>query len=47
MPNLIVAATAELAALAVLHVDKDFEVIASITGQNIETAQHLLSTPGR
>jgi predicted nucleic acid-binding protein len=36
IPDLIVAATAELAGLAVLHVDKDFEVIADITGQLLE-----------
>jgi predicted nucleic acid-binding protein len=36
IPDLIVAATAELAGLAVLHVDKDFELIASITGQLLE-----------
>lgn len=34
--DLIVAATAELAALVVLHVDKDFELIAEITGQATE-----------
>lgn len=33
---LIVAATAELTALVVLHVDKDFELIAEITGQATE-----------
>lgn len=36
IPDLIIAATAELAGLAVLHLDKDFEIIASITGQPIE-----------
>ena len=36
IPELIIAATAELAGLAVLHVDKDFEIIASITGQPLE-----------
>jgi predicted nucleic acid-binding protein len=36
VPELIVAATAELAGLTVLHVDKDFELIADITGQNLE-----------
>ena len=34
--DLIVAATAELTALVVLHVDKDFELIAEITGQATE-----------
>jgi len=34
--DLIVAATAELAGLIVVHVDKDFEVIAEVTAQPIE-----------
>ena len=34
--DLVVAATAELAGLTVLHVDKDFELIASVTGQPVE-----------
>jgi predicted nucleic acid-binding protein len=36
IPDLIIAATAELAGLTVLHLDKDFEVIASVTGQPVE-----------
>jgi predicted nucleic acid-binding protein len=36
VPDLLVAATAELAGLTVLHVDKDFELIAAVTGQPIE-----------
>lgn len=36
VPDLIIAATAELAGLTVLHLDKDFEVIADITGQPVE-----------
>jgi predicted nucleic acid-binding protein len=36
VPDLLVAATAELAGLTVLHLDKDFEVIAEITGQPVE-----------
>jgi predicted nucleic acid-binding protein len=36
IPDLIIAATAELAGLTVLHVDKDFGLIAAITGQNLE-----------
>jgi hypothetical protein len=36
IPNLIIAAAAELAGLTVLHLDKDFEVIADITGQPVE-----------
>ena len=41
VPDLIIAATAELAGLIVLHCDKDFELIASVTGQPAEW----LSTP--
>ncbi len=36
IPDLIIAATAELAGLTVLHLDKDFEVIADVTGQPVE-----------
>jgi len=36
LPDLLIAATAELARLTVLHVDKDYEVIAEITGQAVE-----------
>lgn len=36
VPDLIIAATAELAELTVLHVDKDFELIAGVTGQPVE-----------
>jgi len=36
LPDLIIAATAELAALTVLHLDQDFEIIANITGQSVE-----------
>ena len=36
VPDLIIAATAELAGLTVLHRDKDFDVIAQITGQPVE-----------
>jgi predicted nucleic acid-binding protein len=36
VPDLIIAATAELAGLTVLHLDKDFDVIAEITGQPLE-----------
>ena len=35
-PDLIIAATAELAGLTVLHLDKDFDIIAQITGQPME-----------
>jgi predicted nucleic acid-binding protein len=33
IPDLVIAATAELAGLTVLHLDQDFELIAEITGQ--------------
>lgn len=36
IPDLIIAATAELAGLTVLHLGKDFEIIATITGQPLE-----------
>ena len=36
IPDLIIAATAELAGLTVLHHDKDFDLIAQITGQPVE-----------
>jgi predicted nucleic acid-binding protein len=36
VPDLIIAATAELAGLTVLHLDKDFDLIAEITGQPVE-----------
>ena len=36
IPDLIIAATAELAGLTVLHLDKDFDLIADITGQPME-----------
>ncbi|KAB7740589.1 PIN domain-containing protein [Nostocoides sp. F2B08] len=36
IPDIIIAAAAELAGLTVLHMDKDFELIATITGQPTE-----------
>ena len=36
VPDFIIAATAELAGLTVLNLDKDFDVIADITGQPVE-----------
>jgi predicted nucleic acid-binding protein len=36
IPDLLIAATAELAELTVLHLDKDFELIAAFTGQPLE-----------
>jgi predicted nucleic acid-binding protein len=36
IPDLLIAAAAERAGHILLHVDKDFEVIAGVTGQAIE-----------
>ena len=36
IPDLIIAATAELTGLTVLHLDKDFDLIAELTGQPME-----------
>ncbi|WP_353511199.1 PIN domain nuclease [Intrasporangium sp.] len=36
IPDLLIAAIAELAGLTVLHLDKDFELIAELTGQHTE-----------
>lgn len=36
IPDLLIAATAELADLTVVHHDKDFDLIAQITGQPLE-----------
>lgn len=36
IPDLLIAAAAELAGLTVLHMDKDFDLIASITEQPAE-----------
>lgn len=33
IPDVLIAATAELAELTVLHLDKDFDLIATLTGQ--------------
>ncbi len=35
LPDLLIAAAAELTARTVLHVDKDFEIIAELTGQPV------------
>ena len=42
IPDLLIAAAAELAQLTVLHVDKDFELIAEITGQPVERLSQTL-----
>jgi predicted nucleic acid-binding protein len=36
VPDLLVAATAELTGLVVLHIGKDFELIAGVTRQQVE-----------
>lgn len=36
IPDLLIAATAELAELTVLHLDKGFDLIADVTGQPVE-----------
>jgi predicted nucleic acid-binding protein len=36
VPDLLIAATAELSDLVVLHLDKDYDLIADITGQPVE-----------
>lgn len=37
LPDLLIAATAEKVGLTVLAVDKDFDLIAAVTGQPVET----------
>ncbi len=36
IPDLIVAAVADIARYTVLHVDKDLDLIAQVTGQPVE-----------
>jgi predicted nucleic acid-binding protein len=36
IPDLLIAAAAELSQLTVLNVDKDYDLIADITGQPVE-----------
>lgn len=36
VPDLLIAATAEIAGLTVLHCDKDFDLIAAVTGQPLQ-----------
>jgi predicted nucleic acid-binding protein len=36
IPDLLIAATAELVGLIILHLDKDFDLIAGRTGQPVE-----------
>jgi predicted nucleic acid-binding protein len=40
----LIAATAELAQLTVLHVDRDFELIADFTGLRIERLSLTVAT---
>lgn len=36
VPDLLVAATGELTGLTVLHIDKDFDLVAAVTAQAVE-----------
>lgn len=36
IPDLLIAATAELAGLSVLHLDKDYDLISELTGQQTD-----------
>jgi len=40
IPDLLIAALAERSGLTVLHHDKDFDLIADLTGQSVETLRH-------
>ena len=46
IPDLLIAATAELAGLTVLHRDRDFERVAEITRQPVEWIEAAASTRG-
>jgi len=39
IPDLLIAAAAELSQRTVLHLDKDFDLIAELTGQSMERVQ--------
>jgi predicted nucleic acid-binding protein len=41
IPDLLIAATAELSGLTVLHLDKDFDLIAEVTGQSMHRLELL------
>lgn len=41
IPDLLIAATAELTGRTVLHLDKDFELISELTGQAVERLDSL------
>jgi predicted nucleic acid-binding protein len=40
VPDLLIAAIAERSGLTLLHHDKDFDLIAEVTGQPVETLRH-------
>jgi predicted nucleic acid-binding protein len=44
IPDLIIAATAELSALTILHVDKDFDTITAVTGQSTTRLNYTRTT---
>ncbi len=46
IPDLIIAATAELSGLTILHVDKDFDTITSLTGQPATRLDYSTGPPG-
>jgi hypothetical protein len=46
VPDLLLAATGELANLTVLHVGKYFDLIAAITGKPVERRSTTCWTPG-
>jgi predicted nucleic acid-binding protein len=39
VPDLLIAANAELTGATMLHVDTDFDLIASVTGQPVESLE--------
>jgi predicted nucleic acid-binding protein len=45
IPDLIIAACAELSGLAILHVDKDFDTITAITGQPTTRLDYTSTNP--
>lgn len=45
IPDLIIAAAAEAAGLTILHYDRDYEVIAKVTGQTVEWVVERGSVP--
>jgi predicted nucleic acid-binding protein len=44
IPDLIIAATAELSGLTILHVDKDFDTITAVTGQSTTRLNYTSTT---